>query len=100
MICLEVLEHLENPAEWLKKLCASGAGHIILSVPHEPWFRLCQMLSLRNLSRWGNDADHVQNWSARRFRHFVEEHLDITRLELAAFPFILLAGTPKSRRGS
>ncbi len=96
IICLEVLEHLENPQESLKKLCDLQPKNIILSVPNEPWFRICQMLSLKNLSRLGNDFDHVQNWSSSQFTNMVKDYLNITSVDVSAFPFTIVVGTPKN----
>lgn len=95
VICLEVLEHIKEPGIVLRKLCELQPQHIVLSVPNEPWFRICQMISLKNLSRLGNDIDHVQNWSANGFKKFVQEYINITKVDTSAFPFTVIVGVPK-----
>ncbi|MDD4311843.1 MAG: GtrA family protein, partial [Eubacteriales bacterium] len=50
----EVLEHLEDPASALREAERVASRSIIVSVPHEPWFRLGNLLTFRHLSRLGN----------------------------------------------
>ncbi|MEK6893424.1 MAG: class I SAM-dependent methyltransferase [Nanoarchaeota archaeon] len=40
VICTEVLEHLDNPVEAIKKLKSWSKRFIIISVPNEPFFSL------------------------------------------------------------
>jgi 2-polyprenyl-3-methyl-5-hydroxy-6-metoxy-1,4-benzoquinol methylase len=77
VVCLEVLEHLENPDQGLKELLRVSGGFILLSVPNEPYFRIANFLRGKNLSRWGNDIDHLQHWSAIGFIKFVNQHTKV-----------------------
>ena len=54
VICLEVLEHLENPGDALVELLRVSRSDVIVSVPHEPWFRLstfCAGQYIKNTTR-------------------------------------------------
>ena len=39
VLCLEVLEHLAEPGRGLTELLRLTRRHVLVSVPHEPWFR-------------------------------------------------------------
>ena len=71
VVCTEVLEHLEYPRKGLRELIRVSGKYVLLSVPNEPWFRLGNFLRGKNLSRWGNDIDHIQNWTSGGFAKFV-----------------------------
>ncbi len=87
-ICTEVLEHVVDPARVLKevlRVCRRGA---LLSVPHEPWFRLATLLRGKHLRRWGNDPEHVNHWSRRGWQRFLRHHSHIVSLT-SCFPWLL-----------
>ena len=44
VITSEVLEHLNDPARFLEQLSLLSRGHLLLTVPLEPWFRLMNLL--------------------------------------------------------
>ena len=60
VICTEVLEHLENPKKGLSELIRVSKKYLLLSVPNEPFFMMANFLRGKNLSRWGNDIEHIQ----------------------------------------
>ncbi len=67
ILCNEVLEHLMDPEKALKEIARVGRKHYLISVPNEPWFTIANLLRLKNLSRLGNDPEHIQNWSKNEF---------------------------------
>lgn len=71
-ICTEVLEHLERPEEALKEIKRVSKKYCVFSVPNEPFFILANFLRGKNLSRWGNDIEHIQHWSKGEFKNFLE----------------------------
>ena len=87
-VCTEVLEHLSDPTRALvelRRVCPSGA---LLSVPHEPGFRLANLMRGKHVRRWGNDPEHVNHWSAQGFRRFLEPHGRVVSL-VSSFPWLL-----------
>ncbi len=44
VVCVEVLEHLETPGLALREIARVSKGHVILSVPREPLWRLLNMV--------------------------------------------------------
>ncbi len=91
VICSEVLEHLQDPKKALSELHRVTKKYIILSVPNEPLFRVANFIRGKNLTRLGNDIEHVQHWSGESFERFVSEKFNVfTRKQ--PFPWTLLVG--------
>jgi 2-polyprenyl-3-methyl-5-hydroxy-6-metoxy-1,4-benzoquinol methylase len=96
VMMLEVLEHLESPEAILPVLDQLADNAVLLSVPHEPWFRAANMVRLKNVRDWGNDPEHVNHWTRRSFRRFVSTTLDVHRVE-SPFPWTLVLASPSTR---
>jgi SAM-dependent methyltransferase len=77
VICLEVLEHLPDSQVGLRELARVSSEYLILSVPHEPFFRGANFLRGKHLSQWGNDPEHLHNYNGRAFRQMASGVVDI-----------------------
>lgn len=77
VVCLEVLEHLPDSAEGLRELARVSSQDIIISVPHEPFFRTANFLRGKHLGSWGNDPEHLHNYSGRAFRALAQRVVDV-----------------------
>ena len=71
MICCEVLEHVERPAEALAALRKLRARRWILSVPREPLWRALNMARGKYLGALGNTPGHLNHWSSGGFTRFL-----------------------------
>jgi 2-polyprenyl-3-methyl-5-hydroxy-6-metoxy-1,4-benzoquinol methylase len=60
--CLEVLEHLEAPEPAIEELARICRGACVVSVPWEPFFRLGNLGRGKDVRRWGNNPEHVQQF--------------------------------------
>jgi SAM-dependent methyltransferase len=74
VVCCEVLEHLDDPERGLDALAAMKAEHYLLSVPHEPLWRILNFSRGAYMKDWGNSPGHLQHWSKRGFLRFIGRH--------------------------
>lgn len=77
VICLEVLEHLPDSAVGLRELARVSSEYLIVSVPHEPFFRGANFLRGKHVQQWGNDPEHLHNYNGRSFRRMATTVVDI-----------------------
>lgn len=95
IVGLEVLEHIPDPARALREISRVCRGTAILSVPREPIWRIGNIARGRYVGALGNTPGHVNHWSARSFKQFVGEHLDVTETA-QPLPWTMLQATPKA----
>ncbi len=81
--CMEVLEHVGDPAALVGELARVTSDRCVVTVPFEPWFRMGNLARGKNVRRLGNDVEHVQAFTPRRLAallggHFAE--VSVTRL--------------------
>lgn len=91
VLASQVLEHLNEPDAAAAALCRLSSRWVVLTVPWEPYFRLCNLARGRDIRRWGNHPEHVQWWSRRSFSAFAERHMEVTTLS-SSFPFLIVVG--------
>lgn len=97
VVSIEVFEHLLDPLRGLAELARVGRGHLLLSVPREPLFRMGNLLTGRHLGALGNTPGHLNHWSSRRFQRFVAAVATVQR-RLTPFPWtIVWAALPRDR---
>jgi len=77
VLCLEVLEHLADPGRGLSELLRLTRRYVLVSVPHEPWFRLANLLRGKHVAALGNDPEHVQQFSAAALRRLVAAQAEL-----------------------
>jgi SAM-dependent methyltransferase len=88
VICLEVLEHLGDPAAAVAELARVSSRHVVVSVPYEPWFRLGNLIRGNHLAGLGNHPEHVNHFNRGSLRRLLEASLDVERVEVA-FPWLV-----------
>jgi trans-aconitate methyltransferase len=87
VLCLEVLEHLEEPRKALRHLAELGPRDFVVSVPHEPWFALGNLARARHVATFGNLPDHVNRWTKNVFRRELSPWFEIVG-DYSSFPWI------------
>lgn len=80
--CFEVLEHQYDPRPALKEMARVTNKHLIVSVPHEPYFCLANVARGKNLDirPRGSDPDHKQFWTRKAFGEFIAQEMDVVWL--------------------
>lgn len=96
VLCCEVLEHVADPERALAEIAAVAPRHAIFTVPHEPFFRLSNLLRGRNVGRFGNDVDHHHHWGKASFRELLSRHFEVVTLT-TSYPFLLALVAPRPR---
>lgn len=94
IICSQVLEHLANPTLGLNQLASLKPRRVLLTVPHEPWFQLCNLLRGKNPMDLGNDPGHLNRWGLGSLCALLEPRFRILRTA-TSFPWLLLLLAPK-----
>ena len=89
VVCVEVLEHLTDPAAGLRELARVTSRHLLLSVPHEPFFRGSNLLTGRYVRDLGNTPGHVNHWSKRSFVSLLSRHGTVAEAR-SPFPWTML----------
>lgn len=77
VVSVEVLEHLTDPLTGLREIARVGRQHLVLSVPREPIFRSCNLLTGRYIRDLGNTPGHLHHWSSGEFVEFVSTVADV-----------------------
>lgn len=93
-LALEVFEHLYEPERVLKRLAELTNDMLILSVPHEPWFQLVNLMRGRDFIRLGNHPEHVQHWNPASFAEFIAPYAEVASVK-RSFPFIIATARPR-----
>jgi ubiquinone/menaquinone biosynthesis C-methylase UbiE len=97
VLCLEVLEHLENPRAAIAELARVSNRAVVISVPHEPWFRLGSLLRGKYLRNLGDHPDHVNHWNRASLGPLLESELALTEIA-GSFPWLI--GSCRGRQAS
>ena len=96
IVCCEVLEHLQRPEEALRVLQRVVRGHVILSVPREPLWRVLNLARGKYVRELGNTPGHVQHWSRREFTRLLARYFDLLEVR-APLPWTMALCAAKVR---
>ena len=92
VLCSEVLEHLLDYPDALEEIKRVAKKTIIITVPHEPWFCIGNLLSLHNVVRFGNPIDHVNHWTYASFKAMVHKYNNKANIRFyKSFPWQIAA---------
>jgi len=87
-LCLEVLEHLDDPEPAVRRIAEWTGGLALISVPWEPFFRGGNLLRGKYLAHLGNHPEHVQHFGPRSLKRLLEPHFAVVEVE-TCFPWLI-----------
>jgi 2-polyprenyl-3-methyl-5-hydroxy-6-metoxy-1,4-benzoquinol methylase len=86
---IEVLEHLPEPERTLREMARCARRHLLVSVPHEPLWRMLNMARGAYLPALGNTPGHLNHWSRRSFVELLSRHGEVVEVR-SPFPWTML----------
>jgi 2-polyprenyl-3-methyl-5-hydroxy-6-metoxy-1,4-benzoquinol methylase len=86
---IEVLEHLPDPEHTLSEMARCSRGHLLVSVPREPLWRMLNMARGAYWSALGNTPGHLNHWSRKSFVELLSRHGEVVALR-SPFPWTML----------
>lgn len=87
-LCLEVLEHLEDPAAAVGQIARWTRHAAVISVPWEPYFRTGNLLRGKYLGQLGNHPEHIQQFTPRSLRRLLRGTFPVVEIE-KQFPWLI-----------
>ncbi len=64
---IEVLEHVPQPEQTVAEMARVARRHLLVSVPHEPLWRMLNVARGAYVRDLGNTPGHVNHWTRRGF---------------------------------
>lgn len=95
VLCMEVLEHLEDPTAALRELARVARVGVVLTVPWEPVFQAGNLARGKYLPTIGNHPEHIQHWGRRSFPRWIASTGLLTDVSVqVAGTWLVAAGRP------
>ena len=85
----EVLEHVADPERALAEMARVAGRHLLVSVPHEPLWRVLNMARGAYVRQLGNTPGHLNHWTRRSFVSLLGRYGDVVETR-APFPWTML----------
>jgi 2-polyprenyl-3-methyl-5-hydroxy-6-metoxy-1,4-benzoquinol methylase len=86
---IEVLEHVPDPEHTVSEMARVASGHLLVSVPREPLWRVLNMARGAYLRDLGNTPGHVNHWSRRGFVELLSRHGEVVETR-SPFPWTMV----------
>jgi 2-polyprenyl-3-methyl-5-hydroxy-6-metoxy-1,4-benzoquinol methylase len=85
----EVLEHVSDPERALAEMARVAGDWLLVSVPHEPLWRVLNMARGAYLRQRGNTPGHLNHWSRSSFVKLLSRHGEVVETR-SPFPWTML----------
>jgi 2-polyprenyl-3-methyl-5-hydroxy-6-metoxy-1,4-benzoquinol methylase len=85
----EVLEHVDDPGRAVAEMARVAGRWLLVSVPHEPLWRMLNMARGAYLRQWGNTPGHLNHWTRAGFAKLLSAHGEVVQTR-SPFPWTML----------
>ena len=86
---IEALEHITDPERTVAEMARVARRHLLVSVPHEPLWRMLNVARGAYVRELGNTPGHVNHWSRRGFAKLLGRHGEVVATR-SPFPWTML----------
>jgi 2-polyprenyl-3-methyl-5-hydroxy-6-metoxy-1,4-benzoquinol methylase len=86
---IEALEHIPDPDHVVAEMARVAASHLLVSVPHEPLWRMLNVARGAYLRELGNTPGHINHFTARAFKRLFAAHGEVVQAR-SPFPWTML----------
>jgi 2-polyprenyl-3-methyl-5-hydroxy-6-metoxy-1,4-benzoquinol methylase len=86
---IEVLEHVPEPERTVSEMARVARRHLLVSVPHEPLWRILNVARGAYVRDLGNTPGHVNHWSRRGFVELLGRYGEVAEVR-SPFPWTML----------
>ncbi|MBO0767629.1 MAG: class I SAM-dependent methyltransferase [Solirubrobacterales bacterium] len=85
----EVLEHVPGPEKVVAEMARIASRYVLVSVPHEPLWRVLNVARGAYLKDLGNTPGHINHWSKRGLVSLLAKHGEVVEAR-SPFPWTML----------
>jgi 2-polyprenyl-3-methyl-5-hydroxy-6-metoxy-1,4-benzoquinol methylase len=86
---IEALEHVPDPEQKVAEMARVARRHVLVSVPHEPLWRMLNVARGAYVRELGNTPGHVNHWTKRSFVALLSRHGEVIEAR-SPFPWTML----------
>jgi ubiquinone/menaquinone biosynthesis C-methylase UbiE len=86
---IEALEHISEPERTIAEMARVARGHLLVSVPREPLWRMLNLARGAYVRELGNTPGHVNHWSMASFVRVLGRHGEVVQAR-SPFPWTML----------
>ena len=85
----EVLEHVPDPRAALREMVRASSRWLLVSVPHEPLWRMLNVVRGAYLPALGNTPGHLNHWSRAGLIRLLADYGEVTEVR-SPFPWTMV----------
>ncbi len=86
---IEALEHITDPERSVAEMARVARGHLLVSVPREPLWRMLNVARGAYVRELGNTPGHVNHWTRHGFARLLGRHGEVVTAR-SPFPWTML----------
>jgi 2-polyprenyl-3-methyl-5-hydroxy-6-metoxy-1,4-benzoquinol methylase len=86
---IEVLEHVPDPERTVAEMARVARRHLLVSVPHEPLWRILNVARGAYVRDLGNTPGHINHWSRRGFVELLARYGEVAEVR-SPFPWTMV----------